>query len=77
MIRIRFVVGTADSEYGCACHHMPRFRKRQCRNWPPDASSLSRCRPVMVTETTPGASSSTEWTVTLCWRLRTIGRPQR
>ena len=25
-------VGTADSEYGCACHHMPRFRKRQCRN---------------------------------------------
>ena len=59
-MRIRFAVGTADSEYGCACHHMSRLRNRQCRNCPPLRLAAGRgARPVMVTETTPGASCST------------------
>jgi hypothetical protein len=32
VMRMRFAVGTAESEYGCACHHRSFFRNRQWRN---------------------------------------------
>ena len=37
--------GAADSEYGCACHHSPRRRKRHWKNWPPATGSRSSRRP--------------------------------
>ena len=56
VMRSRSPSGAAESEYGCACHHSPRRRKRHCRNWPPATGSRSRLRPRSTTETTPGPS---------------------
>ena len=47
VIRIRSSLGSADSEYGCDCHHSPRVRNRQRKNWPGAASSSPRSRPLM------------------------------
>ncbi len=40
--------GVAEMEYGWACHHSPRLRKRHCMNCPPPIGSRLSLRPFMV-----------------------------
>ena len=58
--------GSADSEYGWDCHHMPRARNRQRKNWPGSACSFSSRSPAMYTETMPGASGRSPATRNRC-----------
>ena len=69
--------GAADSEYGCACHHSPRRRKRHWKNWPPATGSRSSRRPRSTIETTPGPSGVTPTTRTWWRSERHTGSPTR
>ena len=69
--------GSAEIEYGCACHHRSRARKRHSMNWPPATASRSRPRPRMTIETTSGASRRTSATRSWWRRPRTAGRANR
>src|ERR1041384_4963284 len=51
--------GAADIEKGLAFHQLLWPRKRQMKNWPARAGSLSRWRPVTYTDTTLFDSGTT------------------
>ena len=76
-MRSRSPEGAAESEYGCACHHSPRRRKRHWKNWPPATGSRSSRRPRRTIETTPGPSGRTPTTRTRWRSERHTGRPIR
>ena len=59
VIRSLFPSGAAEIENGSGAHQKPGVRKRQMKNWPGRTWSLSRRRPTIVSETTPGASTVT------------------
>src|SRR4051794_193880 len=77
VMRRRSPSGAADSEYGCACHHSPRRRKRHWKNWPPATGSRSSLRPRRKTDTTPGPSGTTPTTQTRWRSERHTGSPTR
>src|ERR1700722_965606 len=73
VIRIISEPDMADSEYGWDCHARCLVRNRQRKNCPGTAPSRSRLRPVMYTDTMPGASGRTLTTVKRCLAAMSSG----
>ena len=65
--------GVDEIENGLACHHRPRLRNRQMKNWPARASRPPMSRPVTYTEVTFSDSGTTAATRSLCRALRISG----
>ena len=69
--------GSAESENGWACHHIPLVRKRHSKNCPPATARRSRCLPRQMTETVPGPSGWISTTSRRCRSVRNKGSPNR
>ena len=78
VIRSRSPAGAAESEYGCACHHSPRRRKRHWRNWPPATGSRSQPAAAQQDRDDARAPRASTPTTRTRWRSeRQTGSPTR